>query len=835
MAPNSKSLFSRIFNWTLLKALFFAAAFFALIWVLNQRWGSAPAMGQFLSPYRGVWIHRHSPADSEQPGAYSLRGLKGTVQILVDTHQVKHVFADNDEDLYFAQGWLVASERLWEMEFTVRVASGRLAEVMGRRALEVDRFFSKIGLPEAARQSAELVLNDPLTGPAVRAYTEGVNAYIRSIKDPRDLPFEYKLFETRPELWKPENATLLQKFMAYSLSAISRDLALTRSRARLSPADFEELFSLNEDLGETIVPRGIKWPFHVPSERHPEKSFAPDMRKLEPLPQPNPNNGSNEWAVTGKKSTTGRPILSNDIHLEYSLPSRWYEIQLVSPNQNVYGVTLPGAPGVILGFTPSLAWAVTNGGTDVMDWYELRYRDEKKSEYLYDGTWRPVISRELQIKVRGEPTQPLVVRQTHFGPIVYDESETPFFQFVPKGLAMRWAALDPSNELRSFLLLNRAKTVAECRAALETYLTPAQNFLCADNAGETGLWHMGRLPIRWAGQGRMVSDGSSSEWDWHGWIPKERIPFYRNPERGYLSSANQSPADETYPYYLGLPVRDAYRGQRINELLKEKPKFSPQDFVQMQLDTLSIPARTVLPTLLKAIASDAGVLDAEAKRAFELIAKWNYRFDEKSSAAVIFDTWYAMLADRIWRPHFPNPDEYQYPSTLKMIALITQSPASKWFDNPDTPEHETLHEQALASFKDAVVAIGAKLGHDPERWTWGEFRPTRFQSDSHIPGLGSGEFPAAGATNTIFANQGIHGPVWKLVVALGPKPQAWGMYPGGQSGDPFSRHYDDTMDDWRAGRMKELAFLKSVDEPAARAMIRLQLTTDSARKTGSSK
>ena len=786
-----------------------------VILALGKRHGTIPAMGVFLEPYNGIWALGDSPFERGRTGPSTLKlvGLSGKVEIQVDQDQIKHIFAENDDDLYFAQGYLIASERLWQMEFFVRLASGRLSEVLGEKALPIDKYFIKMGIPAAARESADLMLADSLTGPAIKAYAKGVNAFIQTLT-PASLPFEYKLLSYKPEEWTPRNAALLLKFMAYSLSGFSHDLPLTRSRSRLSETDFAELFPLELPVPEPIIPKGTHWSFASRALAPPKVEFQADLKKLEPVPTPNPANGSNNWAVMGKKSTTGLPILSNDIHLDLMLPALWYEIQLVSPTQNVYGIALPGAPGVVLGFNRKLAWAVTNGGSDVLDWFELRYRDEKRNEYLFDRGWRPVISHEVEIKVRDSKTVHLSLRQTHMGPIVYDESETPLNPQVPHGLAMHWAALEPSNELKTFLQLNHASTTKECRKDNDTFQTPDQNFLCADNSGDVGMWHMGRYPIKWRGQGRLISNGASSAWEWKGWIPRDEVPSIRNPARGFVSSANQTPTDENYPHYLGWPFESPYRGMRINELLRSKDKFSPEDFVKMQGDTLSIPARTILPTLLKALkgSDDAKTVEkrvgVKGARALELLSTWDYRFTEHSTGATIFYTWYKQIENRMWKVYFPNSRDYMYPPIEKTLQLITREPDSKWFDDPTTPDRENFAQLAALAMKDTISVLTKETGSsNPDGWEWRWSRNTRLAHVGKIPGLGDTEIEAPGMEQTIFANQGAHGPVWKMVVALGPTPRAWGIFPGGESGDPRSPYYDNFLKAWSQNQLKELVYL----------------------------
>lgn len=783
-----------------------------LIALLDTRFGLRPALGPLLNPYNGVWLRPLSPFEARDGKTILLEGVSAPVEIQVDRDQIKHIFAQNDEDLYFAQGYVTAADRLWQMEFLTRLAEGRLSEIMGRRTLEFDKYFVKIGLSEAAKASSDLMLEDPLTGLALRAYARGVEAYRKTLTPDR-YPFEYKLLGHEPMPWTADRAALLLKFMSYNLSGLSYDVPLTRSYGKFARNDFASLYPLDVEIPEPIVPKGTKWSFGSRApQAPPPQLFQPNVSKLSPIPLPHAGNGSNNWAVTGKKSTTGHPILSNDIHLGLSLPSLWYEVQLVTPKMNAYGISLPGAPGIILGFNDKVAWGVTNGTTDILDWFELRFRDEKKSEYLYDNVWRPVISREVKIPVRGEPEQTVLLRRAHLGPIVYDEGETPIFPTVPTGLAMRWGALEGTNELRTFLLLNRAKNLKSCREAIEGFQAPDQNFLCADQK-DVGLWHMGRYPVRWAGQGRMVGDGSSSLYDWHGWIPRNEVPFAQNPERGFLSSANQSPTDQSYPHYLGWGFEPPFRGMRINEILRSKPRFSPEDFVEMQFDTVSVAAKLAAPPMLKALEGAAG-LTANETKAIETLAKWDYRHDTKSLGAALFSAWWRALEDRMYARVLPDRTHYKYPEALRTIRIIQNEPQAKWFDDPETPTTETLKEASLAALRSAMKEVEEKTGaSDPSKWTWAAYRKTRFEHMGRIPGLGNSSLEAPGSPNSIFANTSTHGPVWKLVVALGPgKPKAWGMFPGGQAGDPLSRHFDDFVEPWVKGEMKEIVFLESSSE-----------------------
>lgn len=783
----------------------------AVLFLLARPWSVLPPLGAFLSTYHGIWQMAPHPFQSSDGEPLLLKGLRGQVKVVLDHDRIYHVFADNDEDLYFAQGFIVASDRLWQMEFISRLASGRVSEVAGPKALEMDKFFVKSGLPEVAKESAELMLRDELTGPILRAYTAGVNAYIQSL-DPKLLPFEYRLLGYSPEEWTPYKTSLIGKFMAFYLSGLSSDLPLTRSRWLLHRIEFDDLFPLARNARETIVPKRTNWPFASPRLQEPIREFKPDLDSLATnLIQPDLGNGSNNWAVSAGKSTTGYPILSNDVHLGLHLPALWHQIQLSSPTHNTMGVSLVGVPGIMLGFNEHVAWGVTNGYNDILDWYQLRFRDAKQSEYLFQGEWRPVVSREAEIKIKGQAPLKVILRQTHFGPIVYDANEELSRPSVPRGVAMRWGALEPSNELRTFLLFNRSQSLRDCRKALEQFNAPDQNFLCADRFGGIGIWHMGRYPLKAPGQGRMILDGTSSIDEWKGWIPRDHVPHSVNPRQGYLLSANQGPTEASYPYYLGSEWMAPYRAMRIGELLRAKAKHSPEDIIAMQGDALSIPARKAVPHLLRAVKNQQESLDDLAKSALQVLAEWDFQYTETSVGATIYDVWYKHLKECLWSSRFPDPKEYAYPTLERTLELISEDAESKWFDDPNTEERETLREVAFGALKSALGELRANLGSKIDTWQWARHNPTHLRHMAQIPGLGR-TVKARGSSQAIFANTGHHGPAWKVVVALGPRPQAWGVLPGGQAGDPRSRYYDTDLENWSQNQLRPLLFMSSADD-----------------------
>ncbi|RMI15177.1 MAG: penicillin acylase family protein, partial [Calditrichaeota bacterium] len=465
---------------------------------------------------------------------------------------------------------------------------------------------------------------DPRMREVVEAYTAGVNAWIEQL-DPAEYPVEYKIFNYRPEPWTPLKCALLLKYMAWRLSGYNEELPRSRARAVLGDSVADQLYFRETPLAQPIIPPGTPWNFQpLASPTPPSSFFTPiPLAELEPVPPDAAVGGSNNWAVSGAKTASGYPILCNDPHLSFSLPSVWYEIQLASPNVNVYGVSLPGAPAVIIGFNENIAWGVTNTETDVLDWYRIRFRDDRCREYYYDGKWQPTTFRVETIRVRGQEAVIDSIPFTHHGPVVYRATEKPFDENIPVGMALRWTGHDPSRELKSFVLLNRAKNYPDFVEAISYFDCPGQNFAFADREGDIAIHHNGKFPLRWEKQGRYISDGADPAYDWAGWIPREQVPQVKNPPQGFVQSANQKPVDKTYPYYLGGHYAGFERGRRIHERLAEMERITPEDMMELQRDILNVHARTVLPTLLRILAQ-ADLSLAEV-RDYEILRHWDYR------------------------------------------------------------------------------------------------------------------------------------------------------------------------------------------------------------------
>ncbi|QEC50956.1 penicillin acylase family protein [Anseongella ginsenosidimutans] len=783
--------------------------------VLQIKIGSAPPVGNFLDPFTGFWQNAENgePRDIE----FNLDELEGKVSILYDTSRVPHIFAENDKDLYFAQGYITARDRLWQMEFQTMAAAGRISEIVGPVAVNFDLYQRRMGMVYGARQSLDVMMSDPRTKTIIEAYTRGINAYISGLQ-PRDYPFEYKLLGYAPEKWTPLKCALLLKQMTKTLNGGSDDYYLSNILAKYNKDIVYNLFPDRPFRASPVIPAGTAWDFQpLPLPEPPKEADPKALSSLEVngywRPERSvPGIGSNNWAISGSKTASGHPILANDPHLNLTLPSLWYQVQLSSPGVNVCGVSLPGAPGVIIGFNRSIAWGVTNVDPDVLDFYRIRFKDEEKNEYWLDSAWIPLEKKVETVKVRGAEEVRDTVLYTRFGPVVYEEGETPFEQSVPQGYAAKWIAHEGGNEVLTFYELNRAENYEEYVMALRHYVAPAQNFVFASAGNDIAMWVNGKFPLKWKNQGKFLLDGTRSSNDWQGWIPHAHNPHVKDPPRGFVSSANQFSADTSYPYYLNWEYTQPGRAIRINELLAGMQKATTDSIRLMQSDSYKKLAEWALPAMLQAL--DTTSLKAEENKArLELLA-WDYRNAAAEIAPSLFEIWWEFLEKAIWGDEFAKAGErpMRYPGHDRSIHLLNREKEARWFDNVNTAAKEGLRDAATQSFRKTIDSLQQTYGQMGEAWQWGNVKGTHI---AHILGqdaLGSEKLLMGGGKGTINALNDHNGPSWRMVVEMGDTINAYGIYPGGQSGNPGSPWYDNMIETWRQGKLHKLVFLTEPDE-----------------------
>jgi len=553
---------------------------------------SAPPIGPFLNPLGGFWQNAESEGLSG-PTELKLPGLSAPVKVVYDDNLVPHVFAQNNNDLYFAQGYLTARHRLWQLEFQTMAAAGRVSEIIGEQAIDYDRLQRRKGLYLAAETKLKAHERDfPEVAGYMQAYANGVNAYIDGL-DYADLPMEYKLLDYKPEPWTPVKSLLLLQYMADLLAGWDADLENTNALKLLGRQRFDRYFPDHLPNEDPVMSRDRVWDFErLPIEK-PDSLVYPDTDLALTLPKPDPANGSNNWAVGPERTQNGRTLLADDPHLPLNLPSVWFLMQLSSPDVNVYGATLPGGLGVIVGFNEDVSWGVTNATRDVRDWYKIQFRDDERREYWYDSTWLKVEQIPQEIKVKGGATVYDTILNTHLGPVVYDK----YFPDAEnkQNFALRWTVHDESLEQQFFMRINRAQNFTQFSKAFAYYGAPAQNFVYADRHGDIALWIGGKFAAKWVEQGKFLMPGTNSKYEWQDFIPLEQTTYEKNPVRGWVSSANQIPVDSTYPYYTYDGNYEHNRNRRINLVLGQDSLATPESMQALQMDNYNIMASEVLP------------------------------------------------------------------------------------------------------------------------------------------------------------------------------------------------------------------------------------------------
>ena len=798
----------------IIKALLYFLAALALVITLNTKFGDIPPMGKFLNPFRGFWKNAEA-IDQKVEKSFMIDALKGPVEVKFDEQMVPHIFAENDYDVYFAQGFITAKDRLWQMDFQTRFASGRLSEVVGPKAIELDRYQRRMGMTYGAENMVRVMMKDPEIKEVMEAYAAGVNAYIRSLK-PADYPVEFKLLDYSPEDWKPLNSALLLKLMSATLAGGSNEFYMSNILNKYGPEITRNLFPDYPFREDPIVPNGTRWNFNsAPVPLAPEVlsnkdvSYQINTRELED------GIGSNNWALAGAKTSSGYPMLANDPHLDLTLPSIWYQIQVTSPHVNVCGVSIPGSPGVIIGFNQTIAWGVTNVGADVLDWYNIKFKDVSKKEYWYKNKWNPVNLRVETIEVKGGKTLTDSVYYTHHGPIVYTTEQKPdnFSKAnnIPTGHALRWVAHDGSNDVKTFYKLNRAKNYDDYRQALTYYSAPAQNFVFASIENDIAITSNGYFPVKWSGQGKFLMDGSDPANDWHGRIPAEQNPTIKNPPRNFVSSANQSLTDQSYPYYINWEFAAYERGHRINKRLTVMTQANVDSLRNLQNDNYSILAENILPTLVALVNTER--LNASQREGYNIVSKWNKFFNAGEVGASIFELWHKALAKEIWHDDLGDPKApMRYPSRDRSVELLLNEPDSRWFDNVHTAQRETRADAVNASFKNTIDSLQRQYGPINDDWKWGNVKHTNVPHLAKVAGFGSKVLRNGGSKSSVNAMNESNGPSWRMVVALGKEVKAYGVFPGGESGNPGSPYYDDMVNTWSEGKLNELVYLKSKND-----------------------
>ncbi len=630
-------------------------------------------------------------------------GLNSEVTVIRDSFAIPHIFAKNDQDLYRAVGFVMAQDRLWQMDLLRRITQGRLSEILGSDQLETDLLMRSLRIREKSEKV--LSVSSPEIVSALKAFSDGVNYYIRNYY----LPPEFKILGYKPEYWKPLHSINLIGYMSWNLtSGWDTELLLHNLKKEVSNNHIEHILPEMENHPSAVYPA-----FQSPAGSISETILSANQ-KLEKLGA-EIFSGSNNWAVSGGKSKTGKPLFANDMHLNIFAPGIWYQMhQAAEGSVNVTGVVLPGQPFVICGHNDSIAWGMTNVYTDNLDFY-AETLNEDSTCYLLNGEWEKLLIKKEKIitKENGEITKTL--KFTHRGPIINlsgRQEET--------ALSFHWTGNEMSNEMRTIYLLNRAGNWTDFRDAVKTFISISQNINYADLAGNIGIQCCAGVPLR-EGSAINIFPGDTTRYDWKGFVPFEELPYEFNPERGYVSSANNKTVPEGYPYYIGYWYDMPNRIDRIREILEANEKIGIDDFCSMQSDFKSKKAEKMVPIFLEALSSEKS-WNKTQQQALRRLQNWDFIMSGESRAASIFELLHIKLGENLIKDELS--DSLLKAMTGKRIMIenlvrnIIYKKNSPWIDDISTPEIEAFEDLIKRSFRETVDELSKREGSDPGEWNW---------------------------------------------------------------------------------------------------------------------
>jgi penicillin amidase len=606
--------------------------------------------------------------------------------------------------------------------------------------------------------------------------------------------------------------------MTNTLAGYDRDFEMTNAFKLLGEENFQILYGQIPDSLYPVIPNGTVYNKPLAELIPPETADSLYFKRKDSVAisedfKPNPENGSNNWAVSGARTKSGQPILANDPHLGLTLPSIWYEIQIHTPNYNAYGVSFPGLPGVVIGFNDSIAFGFTNAGRDVKDYYEIQFKDQQKQQYLFNNQWVSTQRRIEKIKIKDAQTFMDTVAYTVFGPVTYDQS---FKNALAdnKAYALKWVAHDSSNILKMWLLLNSAHNLNDYVEAITYFNAPGQNMIFASKSGDIAIQQQATFPLRWKDQGLFVMPGFDSSYMWKGYIPMEDNPRSYNPVEGYVSSANQRPADSTYPYFIPGSY-EVYRAITINRKLSSMYGITVDDMKSLQNDNYNVFAEMARPILLNYV--NRAALDNDQKRFVSLIENWNLKNEPDEMAVVCFENWWDSLQTTVFKDELTfGQNSVLFPEKFVLLEALRRDTSFKFIDNINTPEREDLNTQVTNALKKASMQLRSLQSEDKLKWS--KFKNTTVYHllKNNAPSFARSGLMNGGGKGIVNSTQHDHGPSWRMIVELTTPTIAYGIYPGGQSGNPGSRFYDDFIDDWTKGQYFKLFMMDPVDVKAGK-------------------
>jgi penicillin amidase len=786
-APRRTSRFIRILLWTLfifLVLLLIASAIF-------------------------YWMARS--ALPQLDGTLTVPGLSAPVTVSRDHHGVPTIEAANLDDLFFAQGYVTAQDRLWQMDATRRYASGELSEILGSDLLKSDKEQRTLGMRQAARKALESFSQENRA--RFEDYSRGVNAYIDSHRD--RLPLEFRILRYRPKPWTSEDSTVIAAQMVKDLNHDPNILTREKVLDKLGPELASDLYpnSSMHDHPPTAAPPNMQGSpkGDDDEEEAPSPSsvtHAAPPRYTEPFVV-----GSNDWVVSGAHTVSGKPLLCDDMHLEHQMPNLWFEAHLHSGNYDVAGVTLPGMPFVVVGHNQRIAWGFTNIGGTVEDLYVETFNSAGK--YQTPDGWKDAAHRQEIIHVKDQPDVTVDVILTRHGPIVSD--------LVPgetRKLALRWTLYDGVRN--PFFAVNSAQNWEEFHRAFSEFDAPGQNVVYADVDGNIGYQATGRIPLRAKGDGSYAEDGSTNQYDWTGYIPYEQMPSIYNPPSGVIGTANGRITPDGYPYSISAQWEAPWRTDRIYRVLQSGKKFSASDMLALQTDVYSVFDRFAAERLVYAV-DHAKNASRKAKQAAEILRSWDGRMSADSAAPTIESRSRVQLVRLLLEPKLGavatdakptdlNWKSYRWSQQSVWLESVMLHQPKRWL-----PDSYSNYDELLAAAVDAA-ATHVDAPDDLNDWKWGPYNPVEIQHPifGNVPLLqnwsGPGLKPQSGSSYTVKAVSRAHGPSERMTVDLANLDQSTLNLVTGEAGNLFSPYYMDQWKAWYEGSTFPWPFSKTAEE-----------------------
>jgi penicillin G amidase len=799
-----------------------------------------------------IWWYVYRPLP-QLDGTLVLPGLHGEVTVERDNWGVPHIRANSEEDLAEAQGYVLAQDRLWQMDLLRRAARGQLSEVLGPATASIDEDFRLLNFSRAAE--ADMAMVTPEVRTMLEAYARGINHFIEQHSS--HLPIEFTLLRYKPSPWQPTDTLMIACYMYRTLTDTrveEMDRALVTSK--VGPDLAKDLFSTEASMDHFVVgdpnvgkdtnarqgddqdddddemdPEDVlkaRVEPHVPpseASRLPDvtSALAESVRDWLHNSQQQIRHalGSNNWVVSGDHTATHRPLLANDMHLELTLPPIWYEMHLTAPGWNVKGFALPGAPMIVVGHNDRIAWGFTNNGADVLDLYTETVNPDNADEYRVNGKWQKAQIFDEVIKVKGQADRHVRLMVTRHGPVVKQEGNTAY--------AMRWTVLEPGALCNFYNWLGKAQNWGEFREIIKNVWGPAQNVVYADVDGNIGYIVGARIPVRKKGHGEVPVPGDTDDYEWTGYIPFEQLPQVFNPDSGLIVTANARVAGPEYKPFITEHWEEPYRTARIYDLLHDKQDLRPEDMLKVQTDTFSYP-HLFMAEQLVAASKVAQPKDERARKLIQESKDWSGIADANSTVVSFLNETLAQSLHLILEPYLgDNTLVYQWRSTAFLQRVLTDRPA-RWL-----PSDYKNYDELLCAAADQAVKHLEDLTHDkdPDEWQWSRFNyldmlhplthanstPSEkflrvLLSISNRPQSGTGYSPRAAGRH--------HGPSERFVANTANWDDSIILITGGESGQPGSEHYRDQFSYWFDGKPIYGPFSDAAEAKVRRHMLTLK-------------